>query len=672
MSSFRTFFKKILGLECSEQTTGKIKDNLPKIVLSGTPNVGKSVLFNQLTKSRVTVSNYPGTTVDIARGICGIGETKYEVIDTPGIYSLFCITDEERVSRELMLNNSTQLIINVIDAKNIERMLPFTLQLIEAGLSVILVLNIMDEAENLGITFDLKKLEHKMNIPVVAAVAITGRGVNDLKHRINEYLHTEHIKMSYGTKIDNYIKKIELLLKNNYAMSKNAVALLAIQQDEEILAVLAGKEKATYNEIKILIDKLSIEFQEPLNYIINIKRREYVKGIIAETTKQCNKTKRNSLSETLSRITMNPITGFPILLLIVYFGLYKFVGEVGAGILVDYIETDIFEKIINPYVTSLFEKIIPWTTLQDLFVHKYGIITLGIRYAIAIILPIVGTFFLVFATIEDSGYLPRLAMLLDKIFKKIGLSGRAIIPMVLGLGCDTMATMVTRILPTRRERFISTFLLALAVPCSAQLGVLLGIFDGKFLEFSVWFGIIVFVFLASGTILSKFVPGEKPVFFMELPPLRIPKLSNILIKTYTRMEWYFKEVVPLFIFASVFIWLGKLTGLFDLILKLLSYPLQLVGLPQSTAVVYLFGFFRRDYGAAGLYDLQKTGALTDNQLVVSAVILTLFIPCIAQLLMNIKERGCKTGFLMSGFVFVFAFFVGGIVNLIFNLFGIVL
>ncbi|NHZ87305.1 MAG: ferrous iron transporter B, partial [Planctomycetia bacterium] len=240
----------------------------------------------------------------------------------------------------------------------------------------------------------------------------------------------------------------------------------------------------------------------------------------------------------------------------VMYALYEFVGVFGAQVAVDFLERTVFGNYINPYITKFVTTIIPWKILQDLFVNDYGIITLGVRYAIAIIMPIVATFFIAFSIIEDTGYLPRLAMLIDRVFKKIGLNGRAVIPVVLGFGCDTMATMVTRTLETNKEKVIATLLLALAIPCSAQVGVILVLLSGNIKMLWIFAGVMAFVFILVGYLASKIIPGESPLFYMEVPPLRWPKISNVFTKTYTRVEWYFKEVLPLFILASVFIWIG--------------------------------------------------------------------------------------------------------------------
>jgi len=263
-------------------------------------------------------------------------------------------------------------------------------------------------------------------------------------------------------------------------------------------------------------------------------------------------------------------------------------------------------------------------------------------------------------------------MFLNRLFKFIGLSGRAVIPTVLGFGCVTMATLVTRTLESKRERLISTLLLALAIPCSAQLGVIFAILSPQPKALFLWAGIVALAFLGIGFLASKILPGSTPSFFMEIPPLRLPQWGNILSKTWARLRWYFKEVFPLFLLASFLIWLGKLTGAFDWFLSGLQPWLTFAGLPPETGVVFLFGFFRRDYGAAGLYDLYTSGMLTGLPLVVTGVILTLFIPCVANFLMIIRERGIGIALGISLFIFAFAFLIGALVYRSFALLGFLL
>ncbi|MBI3991504.1 MAG: ferrous iron transporter B [Candidatus Omnitrophica bacterium] len=479
----------------------------------------------------------------------------------------------------------------------------------------------------------------------------------------------EVIHKDEGDVLEIALERIERLLKVDYGISRRSIGLLLLQDDEEIISIVKANEPENFSQIADIVNHTKTHYHQPLSYVISILRQSEASDIVSRAVEHMPKA-AIPFKEKLSRIMINPVTGIPILLLILYYGIYKFVGEFGAGTVVDFIETDIFEMHINTWVTRIFTSLIPWQMLQGLFVGEYGIITLGVRYAVALILPIVTTFFIAFAIIEDTGYLPRLALLIDRLFKKIGLTGRAVIPMVLGLGCDTMATMVTRTLPTKRERIIATILLALAVPCSAQLGVILSLLEGNPAGLWVWVGVISAVFILIGFLSSRILPGDAPSFYMEIPPIRLPKISNVLVKTYTRVKWYFTEIFPMFILASVMIWIGQVIGLFNILTKILEYPIRWIGLPDKAAVAFLFGFFRRDYGAAGLYDIKKDGLLSGNQLVIACVTLTLFLPCIAQFLMNTKERGWKTGVGISVFILFFSFSVGFIVNIALNILGV--
>jgi ferrous iron transport protein B len=591
------------------------------------------------------------------RGQARIGGRQWEVLDTPGMYSLLPSTEEERVSQAILMQQRAEVVLHVVDAKNLERMLSLTLQLLEAGLPIILVLNLMDEAERRGITVNLKRLEQDLGIPVVATVAATGRGVKELREAISHYQpRPRREQLSYGEKLDEAIAAVSELVPGDLGIDRRALAVQLLQGDEETARRLGAGE-----QVAAVVEEYARQHALPLAYLIATQRQRRASELATaalDIPEACVKT----FQERLSEVLINPWTGIPILLLVLYFGLYKFVGGLGAGVAVDLLENKLFLGHINPWIQSLVDAHIPWPDLRLLIAGDYGLVTLGLRYAVAIILPIVTFFFLAFSIMEDSGYLPRLALLIDRLFKTIGLSGRGVIPMVLGLGCATMATLVTRTLPTIRERIIATLLLSLAVPCSAQLGVTLALLTGRPLAFVIWAVVVGGVFLLIGYLAARVLPGEPPHFFMELPPLRLPKLSNVFMKTYTRVEWYLKEILPLFLLASVLIWLGQLTGVFAWLVHLLSYPATWIGLPPEAGKVFLFGFFRRDYGAAGLIDMNRQGQLTGVQLVVGCIALTLFLPCIAQFLMNIKERGAKMGIAISLFTLIFSFVVAFLVN----------
>ena len=452
------------------------------------------------------------------------------------------------------------------------------------------------------------------------------------------------------------LERIESMLGGDYGISRRTVGLLLLQGDSEIEALVERNDPAAVEDVRSIVAGARARYSHPLEYVIALRRQQEVDRILKQVVKM-PVAGSVPFREKLSRMMMHPVAGLPVLFVVLYFGLYKFVGGFGAGVLVDFLEGTVFEQYVNPFVVGAVDRVVPWQPIRELVAGEYGVITLGVRYAVAIILPIVSVFFITFSIIEDSGYLPRLAMLIDRLFKKMGLSGRAVIPVVLGFGCDTMATMVTRTLPTRRERLLATMLLSLAVPCSAQLGVILALFDGMPGLLAAWAVIIFLVFIFIGYLAAKVIPGKRPSFYMEVPPLRLPRLRNVLVKTFTRVKWYLKEVMPIFMLASVLIWVGQITRVFDLLVRMLEAPVKLIGLPADAAKVFLFGFFRRDYGVAGLYDMSKEDMLSPSQLLVAAVALTLFLPCIAHFLMTVKERGLKTGIGISVFVLVFSFVV---------------
>lgn len=426
-----------------------------------------------------------------------------------------------------------------------------------------------------------------------------------------------------------------------------------------------------YEDIRRTVDAVSRQYEMPIPYVMGLKRQSQA-DIIAKNAIRSSSGKPDTLSRVLDYITIWPVTGIPILFLVLYYGLYRFVGGFGAGTAVDFLEIRVFREFINPIAISLADKYVSSEILRELIVGEYGIITLGLRYAIAMILPIVSAFFIMFSVLEDTGYLPRLSLLTDKAFKLVGLTGRAVIPITLGLGCDTMATLVTRTLESHRERVITTFLLALAVPCSGQLGVIMGMLSQRPSALLVWALSILAVSLLSGFVANKVMPGEKAAFIMEVPPLRMPVLSNVLTKTMIRIKWYFKEITPIFIGTSVFIWLGRITGILHVLVSWLKGPVRVLGLPEETAYAFLYGFLRRDYGAAGLYDLFRAGRLSGADLVVACVTLTLFVPCVAQFAIMWRERGGLGAIIIAVSTMIIAFLSGAVLSLALAWLGLML
>lgn len=632
-----------------------------RVALVGAPNVGKSALFNRLTGRYATVSNYPGTSVEIARGAGTLGGVAAEVIDTPGLYSLVASSEEEGVTQGILLDGGVDVTVHVIDAKNLARSLPFTLQLAELGRPLVVALNMVDEAERRGVRVDAAALSARLGVEVVAVVAVEGRGVGALADAIARAASRSRPRLPfYANGVGEAICSVRDRLRGVYPVDPAAVAALLIQGDARARAAAARAEADGARAALAEASSATQRFGAPAVYRVAVERQREADALLDGVVGTSGRRGARRV-DALGRRLAEPLTGIPILLLVLYLGLYKFVGQFGAGTVVDWLEGVLFESKVNPFLESLFASI-PWDALRALFVGEYGILTLGVRYAVAIILPIVGVFFFFFSILEDSGYFPRLALLVDRVFKRLGLSGRAVIPIVLGFACDTMATMVTRTLETKRERVLATLLLALAIPCSAQLGVIVAILGGHPLALAVWSLVLLGTFLLVGAITAKLLPGEPAYFHMELPPLRRPRVGNVLTKTFARMHWYFLEVLPLFLLASVLLWIADLTGVFRLAVAALTPVVGALGLPAETAQVFLFGFFRRDYGAAGLFDLNQTGALDPIQLTVAAATLTLFVPCVAQFLMMWRERGAATALGMLAFITPFAFGVGFVLH----------
>ncbi|MCX5778859.1 MAG: ferrous iron transporter B [Elusimicrobia bacterium] len=375
--------------------------------------------------------------------------------------------------------------------------------------------------------------------------------------------------------------------------------------------------------------------------------------------------KETTRLEKLGAAMMHPVGGY-VFVAVVLFILYEFVGVFAAGTVVDFLEHTVFGAWVTPVVSSAIDHLTTSVLVKDFLIGKYGIISMAISYAFAIVLPIVTAFFLFFSILEDTGYLPRLSVMLDRLFRIFGLNGKAVLPMVLGLGCGTMAALSTRILETRKERIITVILLSLTIPCSAQIGVILGLLSGVSWKIAVvWIASISLSIVMVGSLANKLVPGEQSPFIFEIPPVRVPSVVNILRKVGMRLRWYLKEAVPLFVLGTVLLFIvDKLAVL--TVIERMARPIvvSVLGLPPVTTAAFLIGFLRRDYGAAGLYVLAKQGLLDPTQVLVSVVAITLFVPCIAQCFMVVKEQGWKLAMLIFAGVTLYAVTFAGIVNVI--------
>ncbi|MGB7572643.1 MAG: ferrous iron transport protein B [Thermodesulfobacteriota bacterium] len=640
-----------------------------KVILIGNPNVGKSVIFNYLTGKYVTVSNYPGTTVEVSTGTLSAHGKKFQVLDTPGVNSLIPMSEDEKVTRDILLKEPKSYLVQVIDTKNIRRGLLISLQLLEMGLPFIVLLNMWDEAKSRGIEIKTQTLSEILDAPILKTVATRKKGLEKIKENL-QARPPSSISVNYPDVIERGLSKITSLLPEA-SISKRSLALMLLSGDESLAEWLhTNLSENDIQQIEKIRQEIQVHLADSIGYLINQARLRRVDELLSKVMGLQGEAPK-SISFFLGNLSLHPIWGIPILMFILW-ATYEFVGVFGAQTSVKFLEETLFGKWVLPPVATLFQRFVPIPFIQEFFIGPYGIITMALTYAIAIVLPIVGCFFLVFGLMEDSGYLPRLAVMTNQIFKKMGLNGKAVLPMVLGLGCDTMATMTTRILETEKDRTIVTLLLALAVPCSAQLGVILGMFASlPALYLFLWIFIVAGILILVGYLASRVIPGEASDFILEIPPLRIPLISNVIVKTLARIEWYLKEAVPLFILGTLILFALHKTEILTL-LERAATPLivHFLGLPAKVTEAFLIGFLRRDYGAAGLFVLAKGGQLNSHQILVSLVTITLFIPCIAQFFMMIKERGLRKALVISAVIIPVAFGVGGMVNFLLNIFGV--
>jgi ferrous iron transport protein B len=570
-----------------------------RIVLAGNPNVGKSVVFGRLTGRYATVSNYPGTTVAVTRGRALVGAEVCDIIDTPGVNALEgTLSEDERITRDVLAGAEADLVVQIVDARNLRRALMLTAQIAELGKPVVVALNMVDEALARGIAVDARELERELGVPVVEMVATEGRGLQVLRDALGR------------------------------------ASQLRVPALRDIAAQAAWAHTVT-------------------------GRVRHVSMLTLAT-----------MQESLARATRRPLTGLPILALVLY-TLYLFVGVFGAQTLVGFFEGAVFGRFVNPVAVYALS-FVPLPLVRDFLVGEYGLITMGLTYAIAIVLPVVATFFLLFGFLEDSGYIPRLAIFSDRIFRAMGLNGKAVLPMVLGLGCDTMATMTTRILATPKERLIAILLLALGIPCSAQLATILGILGGiSFGALLTLFGVVVAQMFLVGWLAARVLPGDRSEFILELPPIRLPRLSNILTKTRLRIWWYLGEAVPLFLIGTMLLFaLDKMHVLGAIARAGQPIVRGFLGLPDETAAIFVMGFLRRDYGAAGLFRLAESGQLNAVQAVVALTVMTLFIPCVANFLMIVRERGVRVAAAMLAVITPIAVFTGAGLNLVLHVLGV--
>lgn len=611
-----------------------VRTDANTVALLGAPNVGKSAVFNELTEADADVSNYPGTTVTATVG----SVDGRRLVDAPGTYSVSSFSEEERVAREVVLG--ADAVINVVDATQLDRDLFLTHQLLDMGIPTVVALNVMDEVERDGDEIDIDALEADLGVPVVPTVAVEGEGIADLRQAIDEACAPA------ATPVEQWFDA----LPDVDASRREAV--LVLEDDRPTLERLtAGDARADGGLPDVELPSLRDSIYE--------HRRRRVDATVERVREPADD--RRTVTDVVDAALLNPLTGTPLALVGV--GLvYLFIGDVVAQRLVDVLETEVFGAHYVPWVTGLVETTVPASGWMEpvrfvLINDNLGLLTVTVQYLLGVLLPLVAGFYLVIGALEDSGLLPRLAVLTDRGMSRIGLNGRAVIPMIVGLGCVTMAVVSTRIAGSRRERLISTALLGLAVPCSAQLGIILGLLAA--LGAGWWFaylGVLLLVFGIAGVFLDRTLPGESQGLVTELPRVRRPRAGNVLQKTVTRTKGFLTEAVPLFAVTAAAISVLEYVGALASIVRGLRPLTAALGMPAGFGQILVLGLVRRDFAAAGMTDL----ALSASQAFVGLVVITLFVPCVLAMAMIVKEHDLKTGLVMWTGSWAVAFLVGGL------------
>ncbi len=574
-----------------------------KILLMGNPNVGKSVFFSRLTGVHVIASNYPGTTVEFTKGHMLVGGEKAEVIDVPGTYTLEPTCRAEEVACE-MLKEATKeavkegdIIINVVDATNLERNLYLTLELMEQDIPVIIALNMWDETKHKGIHIDVEKLSKWLGVPVVPTVAVTGEGFAGLIaeiYRARTPKIREHTREERWEDIGDIIKEVQ-----------------------------------------------------------RIERRHH------------------TFLERIQDLTIKPVTGLPIAALVAYLA-FKVIRFIGEG-LIGYVFEPLFENFYTPLIMKLSVLLGSTGFWHDVIVGKlieggidyfqsFGLLTTGVFVPIGAVLPYVLSFYFVLGFLEDSGYLPRLAVLLDSLTHRIGLHGFAIVPTLLGFGCNVPGILATRILESQRERFIASTLISIGIPCAALQAMIIGVL-GKYggAPVAAVYGTLFLTWLILGFVLNRLLPGFSPELLLEIPPYRFPPLRILLRKLWWRIKGFLREALPIVLIGVLVVNILYVSGIFDFIANLAAPVISgLLGLPKEAVIAIVVGFLRKDVAVGMLTPL----GMTVKQLVVSCVVLSMFFPCVATFLVLLRELGWKD-MLKATFIMIFtALLVGGLLNLV--------
>ncbi len=636
------------------------------IALAGNANVGKSVIFNQLTGSDQIIGNWPGKTVDRAEGTLNFEGYNITVIDLPGIYSFSTFSMEEIVSRDYIALEKPDVVINVVDASILERNLFFTLQLLEMQAPLVLCLNQIDVAKNKGIIINKDKLEEILGIPVVFATATRGEGIYDIaREAVKVATHKpKPKKLKYRKELEEKIEQLEQIIereKMEIEYPSRWLAIKLLEGDSEITKIVAAKSKSTLDSAKVIAQELQVSCQEPCFSIIAQERYAIASSIAASVLQQSEIW--TTFSDKLEWLTTHRVWG------------YFTSAAVIAGLL---LWTFFVGNALSELIAEGLNLILPVDPILTSEQPVLGIVINGIwggiTAGLTLIIPFVIPFYLLLAVVEDSGILTRVAFMMDSAMHKMGLHGKALIPIILGYGCNVPAIHACKIMETRRERLLAAFAITFA-PCSARTIILfgmVGLFVGIHWALLLYVVDILIIFIV-GRIAMKAIPGKSTGLIMEMSSFKTPSLKVVLKQTWSRTKSIIYVVFPIYIAGSALIQvmyaLNLLTPISDALVPL---TVTWLGLPASAGILLILGTIRKEFVLVGAVAILGTTNLlagfTPVQLVIMALVAMLYIPCVATIAILGKEFGWKAAGVISVANIAVALFVGGLAFRLISLF----
>ncbi|MEN3006115.1 MAG: ferrous iron transport protein B [Candidatus Methanosuratincola petrocarbonis] len=615
-----------------------------EIALVGNPNVGKSMLFNQLTGLNQSVGNYPGKTVEIARGTLVFKGFRIEVVDLPGIYSLSAFSDEEVVARDYILSGSPGLIVNIIDAMALERNLYLTLQLMEMGVRLVLALNFVEDAKKKGIEIDVNSLSRELGIPVIAINAVSGLGISELMAAAIKYATAEPPRRPrYGKEVEMHLSEISRAIRTtDFGIPENLspewVAIKLLEGDPIILERFP-KLVHLDHKIKTIKNELERVHGEEPSVVIASERYSAIHRIV-KSSSVLHASPITTGSEKVEALLTHRYFGYLILLLVLG-GMFYSIFAIGGKI------SEIFDGGFNLLIDltrgALLSQGIAGPVL-DLLLNG---ILFGVAAALSIVVSYILLFYLALSILEDTGYLPRAAFLLDSLMHKLGLHGKAFIPMLLGYGCSVPACISCKIMETWKERMILGALVVM-IPCSARSVIILGV-AAEYLGFAAAMGIYlldILVVVGIGRLLFRAMPGESVGLIMEMPRIRMFKLWLVLKKTWLNTKDFVFIGLPLIVAGSFLIEALRVTGFLDqVVLALSPFTYGLLGMPVAVGISIIFGMLRKEMALVMLATYANTldfsSIMSPVQMAVFTIFMVLYMPCVATIAALLKEYKVK-------------------------------